>query len=264
MKFSLKGDWQISPLSDLTIPQADIVFPAPLSSVLPGELSEESIAQQEWHLMHDIEVDEVLLRCKAIDLVLEGIDFYAEVRLNGVAIFDCDKTRDIYHKEICSLLQPGRNRFEILFLEDSDELLLEEDQDDVCMLGSRHIYDRRMGIWREPYLELINHVRMTHVATEQVWHHGGGCEFIVDVYFDLLSSGLVSASVQFNGLTYTVPVDMRQNKVRAIFQIDAPKYFSLSSPEPGDLYTLLIDLDGQSYRGEIGLSEDLCVTHFPL
>ncbi len=42
-------------------PQDDITFPAPLSQVLPDELSEEAICQQEWHLMHDIEVDESML-----------------------------------------------------------------------------------------------------------------------------------------------------------------------------------------------------------
>lgn len=264
MQFSLNGEWQISPLTDLTIPQADITFPAPLSEVLPGNLSQDSIAGQEWHLMHDIEVDEQLLSCKAIDLVLEGIDYYAEIRLNGSAIFDCDQTQDIYRKDIRPLLQPGRNRFEILFLEQEEGLLLEEDREQLCSLTTARRYDPRIGIWREPYLELIHHVRMTHITTEQVWHHGGGCEVIVDAYFELLAPGLVSASVKFNGLTYLLPVDMRQEKVRAIFQVDAPKYFSPERVDPDDLYRLQIDLDGQSYHCDIGLSHDLCVTHFPL
>ncbi len=264
MRFSLNGEWQISPLTDLTIPQADITFPAPLSEVLPENISEEQIAAQEWHLMHDIEVDEHLLAFKGIDLVLEGIDYYAEVRLNGVAIFDCDQTQNIYRKDIRPLLQLGRNRFELLFLEPDEELLLEEDRKQICALGSAHHYDPKIGIWREPYLELMQHLRMTHIATEQVWHHGGGCEFIVDVYFELFTPGLVSAAIKFNGLTYTLPVDMRQDKIRAIFQIEAPRYFDPSNKDPKDLYALLVDLDGQSYHCDIGLSEDLCVTHFPL
>lgn len=115
MQLSLAGLWQLSPLTDLSIPQDDITFPAPLSAVLPKTLSEDDIAQQEWHLMHDIEVDDDLLSFAAIDLVIEGIDYHAEVRLNGVALFDCDGSQAIYRKEIRSLLKPGRNRFEILF-----------------------------------------------------------------------------------------------------------------------------------------------------
>lgn len=264
MRFSLKGDWQISPLTDLTIPQADIMFPAALSAALPAELSEQSIAAQEWHLMHDIEVDEVLLRSKGIDIVLEGIDFHAEVRLNGVAIFDCDTTQNVYRKDIRSLLQLGRNRVEILFLDADEDLLLDEDSEELCALGGKQQYDHRMGIWREPYLELIDHVRMTHVTTEQVWFSGGGCELIVEVHFQLLAPGLVSAAIKFNGLTYHLPLDLRQEKIKAIFQIDAPKYFDPMNIKKEDLYRLQIDLDGQYYHCSIGLNEDLCVTHFPI
>jgi hypothetical protein len=266
MKFLLAGYWQVSPLTDISIPQDDIIFPAPLSRVFPDTLSEENIAQQEWHLMHDVEVDETFLSYKGIDLVIEGIDYFAQVRLNGVAIFDCDKTQDIYRKDIRSLLELGRNRFEILFLEEEDDLLLEEDRVPVCLLGNliRKHYDDRLGIWREPYLELIRYIRMTHITTEQVWHHGGGCEFIVDLHFEVLALGLVSAAIKFDGLTFHVPIDMRQNKVRAIFQVDAPKYYDPYHSLSSDLYTLDIELDGQHYSCYIGLSDDLCVTHFPI
>lgn len=43
MRLLLDGLWQISPLTDLSIPQDDITFPAPLSSKLPDTLSEEQI-----------------------------------------------------------------------------------------------------------------------------------------------------------------------------------------------------------------------------
>ena len=80
MQLSLAGLWQLSPLTDLSIPQDDITFPSPLSAVLPQTLSEDEIVHQEWHLMHDIEVDESMLNFGAVDLVLEGIDYHAEVR----------------------------------------------------------------------------------------------------------------------------------------------------------------------------------------
>jgi hypothetical protein len=263
MRFSLSGYWQVSPLTDLSIPQADIIFPAPLSQVLPSDIPESRIAEQEWHLMHDIEVDEAFLRYPAIDLVIEGIDYFAEVRLNGVAIFDCDRSKDMYRKEIHSLLNLGRNRFEILFLEPEEEWLLDEDRNDLCSLAeakkTRH--DQRIGIWREPYLQLIKHLRLHHIATEQVWHHGGGCELIVNLYFDVLATGMVAAKIKFNGLTYTLPIDMRQNSVRAIFQVEAPKYYDVNDPKPDHLYWLEIEVDEQSYTCQIGLCESECVSH---
>ncbi|MGL4224876.1 MAG: glycosyl hydrolase 2 galactose-binding domain-containing protein [Vibrio sp.] len=196
MQFSLAGPWQLSPLTDLSIPQDDITFPAPLSLVLPATCSETEIVQQEWHLMHDIEVDKALLSFVAIDLVLAGIEHYAEVRLNGVALFDCDGSQAVYRKEIRQWLQLGRNRFEILFLHADDESLLDEPVAAQCRLDQpasfvEHqplVHDPRVGIWQAPYLQGLRHLRLTHVSTEQVWHHGG-CELLVNLFLPLMPQG---------------------------------------------------------------------------
>ncbi|MEI8632307.1 hypothetical protein P4S72_10390 [Vibrio sp. PP-XX7] len=273
MKYSLSGLWQLSPLTDLSIPQADITFPAPLSVALPSSLTEEEIAAQEWHLMHDIEVDDTILNFAAVDVMIEGVDHYAEVRLNGVAIFDCDGQSSVYRKEIRPLLQHGRNRFEILFLEpDEDELMVSADVNAthiapaLCFLGAPDVrrYDSRMGIWRAPYLQCIRHLRLTHIATEQVWHHGGGCELLVHIHFEMLTPGLVSASIKFNGMIYHVPIDMRSHQASALFQVDAPRYYDQVNPKEEDLYALTVQLDGQTQIFHIGLSDGFCVTHFPL
>jgi hypothetical protein len=266
MQLSLSGLWQISPLTDLSIPQNDITFPAPLSDKLPSSLSEEEIANQEWHLMHDIEVDEAMLALPSVELIVAGVDYHAEIRLNGVALFDCDGTQAEYRKDVQEHLQLGRNRFEILFLEEEEDLLLEEDRHELCLLGDEKLekYDERIGIWKAPYLQLIRHVKLEHVTTEQIWHHGGGCEFVVELYYKTLSPGLVSASVKFNGMTYHLPIDVRNNHVSALFQVEAPVYADLTAPDPNDLYPLEVTLDGQTKHFSIGLSQDLCVTHFPV
>ncbi|SHO55612.1 glycosyl hydrolase 2 galactose-binding domain-containing protein [Vibrio quintilis] len=268
MKYSLSGLWQLSPLSDLSVPQDDISFPAALSTVLPGTLSESDIAAQEWHLMHDIEVDDVLLGFAATDLILSGIEYHAEVRLNGVALFDCDSSSTSYRKDIRPLLQAGRNRFEILFLEPDDDWLIDESEDEsqVCYLGNhqRERSDPRMGIWQEPYLQCIRHARLTRLATEQIWHHGGGCELLVHIYFDILKPGLLSASVKFDGMIYHIPIDVRTNHASALFQVEAPRYYDPEHPDDEDLYLLTVQLDGQNQTCRIGLSDSLQVLHFPV
>ncbi|EDP57353.1 hypothetical protein [Vibrio sp. AND4] len=266
MQLSLAGLWQVSPLTDLSIPQDDITFPAPLSQVLPAELTEEAIRQQEWHLMHDIEVDESMMAFPAVEVVLGGVDYHAEVRLNGVALFDCDGSQNVYKKDIRPFLQMGRNRFEILFLEEDEDLLLEEDKPELCTLvGQGHKKsDERLGIWQQPYLQFIRHVRLDHVTTEQIWHHGGGCEFKVDFYYQTFAPGLVSASVKFNGMTYHIPIDVRADHASALFQIEAPKYANPIDPDPDDLYQLSVELDGQRQTLSVALSQALCVTHLAL
>lgn len=268
MQLSLAGLWQLSPLTDLSIPQDDITFPAPLSAVLPELLSEQSIAEQEWHLMHDIEVDEAMLKLGAIDLVLEGIDYHAEVRLNGVALFDCDGSQQVYKRDILPDLNLGRNRFEILFLEQDDDWLIDEDDEneDICSLGeqSSERFDERIGIWREPYLQFIRNVRLEHVTTEQIWHHGGGCELMVNLHFHCYSPGLISAAVKFDGMTYHLPIDVRSDHASALFQVEAPKYYDQQKPDDKDLYEVSVELDGQKKSFKLGLSKDLCVTHYPI
>ncbi|NVD07567.1 hypothetical protein FCU94_11765 [Vibrio sp. JPW-9-11-11] len=266
MQLPLAGLWQLSPLTDLSIPQDDITFPAPLSHVLPDTLSESEIAQQEWHLMHDIEVDEAMLAFAAVDLIISGIDYYAEVRVNGVAVFDCDQSQSVYKKDIRPYLQLGRNRFEILFLEQDQDCLLEEQDVALCPLDQSpyHPSDSRIGVWQAPYLQFIRHVRLEHVATEQIWHHGGGCEFLVDLHYTTYAAGLVSAAVKFNGMTYHLPIDVRDNHVSALFQIEAPIYADCPNPKAEDLYLLEVTLDDQRQRFHIGLSKDMCVSHYPL
>jgi len=261
MQLSLAGLWQISPLTDLSIPQDDITFPAALSSVLPDSLSEGEVTEQEWHLMHDIEVDEAMMAVPFVELVMAGIDYYAEVRLNGVGVFDCDGSEVEYRKDIASYLQLGRNRFEILFLEEEEGLLLEEDMPEV-LVDERQISDSRMGVWKAPYLQFVRHVKLEQVVTEQIWHHGGGCEFKVDVIYQTLKPGLVSASIKFNGMKLVLPIDVRAEHTGVIFQVEAPIISDLNYPNPKDLYSLEVEVDGQIEVSEVSLNPASCVSNF--
>lgn len=252
MRLSLAGLWQVSPLTDLSIPQDDITFPNALSAVLPSHITETEVAQQEWHLMHDIEVDEAMLACPCVDLVLGGIDYYAEVRLNGVALLDCDGSEQVYRKDVAPLLQLGLNRFEILFLEEEDDLLLEDEDyrtNNVKVAPS----DIRVGIWQEPYLQFIRNVKLEQVVTEQIWHHGGGCEFKVDLIYQTYKAGLVSASIKFNGMKFTLPIDVRAEHTGVIFQVEAPVIADINETDSSGFYALEVELDNQFESMSIAL-----------
>jgi hypothetical protein len=247
MQLLLNGLWQLSPLTDLSIPQDDLTFPGPLSAVLPNTLSEPEIAQQEWHLMHDIEVTEEMLNHNVIELVVGGVDYHAEVRLNGVAMFDCDGRSMNYRKDVRSQLTLGRNRIEMLFLEEDDDEWF-DDQGIVPRLAPG---DERMGVWRMPYLQFSQYVRLETLRIEQIWHPVGGCEVKVDLTFAILAIGLVSAKVKFNGMTLTLPLDLRQDHATALFQIDAPV-----TQGDGANYSLAIEIDGYQVEAWVPLSPE--------
>ncbi len=264
MQLPLDGFWQISPLTDLSVPQNDLTFPALLSDALPAELSEPAIAEQEWHLMHDFYVDEDMLAQPCALLVFAGIHQFAEVRINGNAVMDCDGTQARFSKDILQHLQLGHNRVELLFLEQEEEWLLEEQVAPQCSLEPEQVKETRLGVFECPYIQFICHVRLTQVATEQIWHHGGGCEFKVDLYFETYKPGLISAKVAFNGMAYHVPIDMRANQASALFQIEAPICADLSSANQQTSYPLKVTLDGQEVKVDVLLNPQLCARHIPL
>ncbi|SJL84912.1 glycosyl hydrolase 2 galactose-binding domain-containing protein [Vibrio palustris] len=239
MQLILAQPWQLSPLTDLSLPQNDLILPAPLSAALPDSVSESDVMKQEWHLMHDIEVEDAIhCRIAAYDLILDGIEYYAEVRINGVAVLDCDRTQRQYRKDITSLINVGKNRIEILFVQEDDDLL--DDECKAMILPSR---DVRLGIWQAPRIELIKHVRLCSVTTEQVWHHGDVCELLVAVNYEVLKSDLLAATVKFAGLSYQVPLDMRANTAQSIFYIDAPQRYC--SDDPDSDYQVHVEVDEQ-------------------
>ncbi|WCE30052.1 glycosyl hydrolase 2 galactose-binding domain-containing protein [Vibrio sp. SCSIO 43137] len=262
MQQPIAGLWQLSPLTDLFVPQGDIEFPAPLSDILPDYLSEAEIAAQEWHLMHDIELTEAQLQYPVINLIVGGVDYFAEIRINGEAVLDCDGSEISYRKEVKRYLNPGRNRLEILFLEqDEDDLLGGEE--DLCLLTDKLPRKRetRLGIWELPVLQFVRHVSLDYISTEQIWHHGGGCEFKVDLFYQLYYPGLVSATVKFNGTRYQMPLDTRSGQTSALFQVEAPKITAEGNPE---YYLLEVELDGQRQTHQIALNPNRNAEHFPV
>lgn len=84
--------WQLSPLTETSLPIRDIPIQQGISSAF-DELSLLQVEAQEWHLMRYFDVDETLLNYPAIELVMSGVSRYAEVRINGVAVFDCTEKK---------------------------------------------------------------------------------------------------------------------------------------------------------------------------
>ena len=265
--------WQVSPLSDTSLPIKDIPIQQGVASAYE-DLSVEDADNQEWHLMRFFEVDETLLNYPAIELVMSGASRYAEVRINGVAVFDCTDNMTRYRKNIKDYLQLGGNRFEVLFLEeDEDDWLLDDDfSEQVCEINQA--YHRRfgavqdvdikddIGIFGVCFFQPIPHLALEHISVEQIWHHG--CELKVDVYFKTYKPDLISASVKFDGMTLTLPVNVRGDYISALFQVEAPKYWDDKAQNPNDLYSIIVTLDGQQHELEIGLCRTENVIHFPL
>lgn len=140
--------------------------------------------------------------------------------------------------------------------------MLEENIDDSVSSATVAKSDSRIGIWHAPYLQLVRNVKLEQVVTEQIWHHGGGCEFKVDVIYQTLKAGLVSASIKFNGMTLVMPIDVRAEHTGVVFQVEAPLLFDIENPNPKHLYQLEVELDGQKESSFVALNPTSCVSNF--
>ena len=80
-----------------------------------GERSVQWVDKEDWLYMRSFDVDESLLECGHIDLCFEGLDTYAEVKLNGEKVLSADNMFRRWRVGVESLLKPRGNVLEVLF-----------------------------------------------------------------------------------------------------------------------------------------------------
>ena len=73
------------------------------------------VADRDWVYARKIDVDSALLKEEHVDLVLRGLDTFAEIRLNGLLLGATDNMFRTWEFPIKELLHPGGNDLEITF-----------------------------------------------------------------------------------------------------------------------------------------------------
>jgi len=73
------------------------------------------ISDHPWTYSLSFNIDPKLLKKEVLEIVFEGIDTYAEVRLNGEKLFDADNQFRTWKQDVKPLLKPTKNRLEVAF-----------------------------------------------------------------------------------------------------------------------------------------------------
>ncbi|MDP5255488.1 MULTISPECIES: hypothetical protein [unclassified Vibrio] len=273
MQYSLATSWQLEAIGDTVMPRVEVDFPNTFVNVLPETVTAQQLEQCEWYLSRDFTVDEALLtRFSSVELVLGGIDYPVEVRLNGMALFDYPVGVPEVRKEIYQALHLGNNRLEILFVEPDDEDVWFGDHEidsqrepqqkvpvtDECEPNQyKSLYLK--GMWLAPYLNCSHQLHLNQISVEQIWHHGLGCEVKIQVQFSATEIGmqLHTAHIRFGAMSYCLPVDVRSGTVSAIFHLDAPRQVAAHNTSIEDAtYPFAVDLDGQHFEAFVTLVKD--------
>lgn len=156
-----------------------------------NELALQWIERADWHYRCDFEVDPELFEHEELDLVFDGLDTVATVRLNGHLVL---RSENMFHRHrlgVKSRLRGGRNRLEICLASAADyvqtrrqEFKVEESNDPV---GGRYRLRKQQcqfgwdwgprfvtaGVWQPARLEAWSGNRLDAVQLTQTHVDGG-------------------------------------------------------------------------------------------
>ena len=86
-----------------------------IGSVGVGEVEVQWLEKKDWIFDKTFDVDENFLKSEKIDLILRGVDTYADVVLNDVVIQKTDNAFRTWRLEVKQLLKPKGNVLKFLF-----------------------------------------------------------------------------------------------------------------------------------------------------
>lgn len=123
--FSLNGAWQVRQVGgDEWLPASvpggvhtDLLAAGTIPDPFEGdnELAVQWVAEQDWEYRRTFEIDTALLAHDSVELVCDGLDTLAEVRLNGSVLGSTDNMFRQYRWDVRDLLRAGSNEMQIVF-----------------------------------------------------------------------------------------------------------------------------------------------------
>ena len=171
------------------------------------------ISDHPWDYTLRFDVDKDLLEKQVVELEFEGIDTYAEVKLNGEKLFFADNQFRVWKHEVKDLLKKKDNLLEVHFLRyDSTQLALYEQHQPrlpekyavTRKAPYQHGWDwapkyKNVGIWKR--VELLGwsdaKLQNAYVVTENVDNEKAMMRFCLDV--ESKTEGNYVAEIYVNG-----------------------------------------------------------------
>ena len=233
------------------------LIPHPYEGVVEEKLL--WISDHPWIYALNFDVDAKVLNKEVIELVFEGIDTYAEVRLNGEKLFDANNQFRTWKKDVKSLLKPQDNHLEVVFPRyDSLQLALYEQHQP--RLPEKYAVSRKapyqhgwdwapkyknVGIWKPVELVGWSEARMenAYIVTNEASEIQAKLSLHLDV--ECTSEANLEAELLLNGKMmhcFVFPVQQgNQHKVFS-FSIEEPRLWWPNEMGEHSLYDYEIQL----------------------
>ena len=186
------------------------------------------ISDHPWDYSLHFDVDKEMLEKYCVELVFEGLDTYAEVKLNGEKLFFADNQFRVWKHEVKDLLKKKDNLLEVHFLRyDSTQLALYEQHQP--RLPEKYAVSRKapyqhgwdwapkyknVGIWKPVKLVARKWngawLEDAYIVTEAANVDSANLWLNLDIYSDMYSA-LAEVELVVDGLkTYNIEVGLRE------------------------------------------------------
>jgi beta-mannosidase len=135
-KIELNGTWQFKAVDKYrTLPEQITGITEWMNGTVPGTVHTDLLANgkipdpfyrmneqqvqwidsQQWLYRREFEIDEDFVREKRVELVAEGLDTYAHIRINGIPVAITANMFVEHQFDVKRFLRPGKNIIEIIF-----------------------------------------------------------------------------------------------------------------------------------------------------
>ena len=170
------------------------------------------IEEKDWHYRSVFHLPAEMQRAEHVELVFEGLDTYAEVRLNDVAILEADNMFRRWEVEVGDVVRPGENRLDVIFRSpvasatpalEAHEIALPVDNEPTRPFARKAAYHygwdwgprfATVGIWRSVKLRAWSGFRIAEMQVAQRSLTDEGAELTVTL--EVASRGVERATVE--------------------------------------------------------------------
>ncbi|MBM2841050.1 MAG: beta-mannosidase [Bacteroidetes bacterium] len=219
------------------------------------------VDQQQWVYKREFSVPASLLAQDAIQLVCEGLDTYAQIRINGRLVGETANMFVDHRLDVKKQLRAGKNTIEILF--DSPSICskaIERKHGALRVALEPHrVYVRKAqysfgwdwgpklttsGIWRNISLEVFSYARLQHPHVKVLTLNSREAVVHVSVEVGRVRSAGLSVRMLLTGEeSYAEQTSVaRGNTIRATFHIPKPKLWWPNGYGDQPMYNVLFSL----------------------
>jgi beta-mannosidase len=242
-----------------------------------NEYRQQWIEHEDWEYRTTFSVSQRHWEQRNHELIFEGLDTYATVRLNGIEVLESDNMFRTYEVDVGDALRIGENTLDVVFQSPIgvamplvEMLGYELPQGNDRATRPTRVFTRKAayhfgwdwgarfvtsGVWRPARLRSWSgvHIVDLHVTQQSLTEQRAELLAVLEIVADTADSALVtinSGDRWFPKMQETVVLDSGPNRVALNFAIEAPQWWWPAGLGQQPLYEVIASVEASTARDE--------------